>query len=460
MKPCEVDLLVLGALSVVLAVLAPAEATQRSEFERFREYILNPEFLELGSVEAALMETATGQIAGQARGYVTGASSPGAFVAILVQDTWTRMTSLGPIFTERGRTTAFEPEETIEEGRTVVHRRGLWAFGLYYSYAEFKEFDGNDINSLFRGPRVTAETTDFSFSSADILTHEKYRAQTSKWRREFWDAIDGGQYQKATQMGRAAGIDPPFRGSVELVGVERKPEGTVFHLQEKFEHIRQVADATFRIKTQTATVLASFSATEWLDLTVLIPIHWIDWHSDVVREHYVDGVLVESSRAHFGDSATGLGDIALRSKFRLTHPVAAVDCAAALDLHFPTGDEDEFLGTGSFGVTPFLMASKELGPVTPYVNVGYLFDTKDSDWSRLEVKAALDFTPIARRLTIGGEFVGLIYDDFKIYDAGVALKVAPLKDKPLALGASVLFPVNDDGLRPDYVGVFGAEWSF
>ena len=72
MKPCEVELLVLGALSVVLALLAPAQATQRTEFERFREYILNPEFLELGSVEAALMETATGQIAGQARGYVTG----------------------------------------------------------------------------------------------------------------------------------------------------------------------------------------------------------------------------------------------------------------------------------------------------------------------------------------------------------------------------------------------------
>ena len=457
---------------MALAFLAPAaasHATEQSEFERFREYILNPEFVDITSVEAALMEEAAGEITRQAKGYISGASSPGSFVFTLVGPTPVQFASLGPIFTDRGRTTSFKP---------LPFKRRRFAVGLYYSYADFKQFDGHDISSLFKGPVAASTTlttaTDFL---GKITGDANYLKQDRRWKRTFQQNLLNGDYATAVKDARTAGIREFLAGNRELVDVKKDQYGRIKTLifKDTYEHFREVAKATFQIKSQTVTAVASFIATEWLDLTALIPIHSIDWQSDVFREHYVNGALAESTRAHFGDSATGLGDITLRSKSRLTPGKSIIDCAAALDLRLPTGDEDKLLGTGSFGVTPFVMLSKEIPlvgrkegeewkprpAITPYLNVGYLFDTEESDWNRLEVKAALDYTPFPGRLSVGGEFIGLFYDEFKIYDAGVCVKVAPLKgERPLALAASVLFPVNDDGLRPDFVGVFGAEYSF
>ncbi len=445
---------------LITGVLGEAIAsTQQTEFERFKEYILNPEFIAIESVEAALMQTAAGQITTQARGYLAAASAPGSFVVTLVDGAWTQLTSLGPIVTERGRTTSLTPPQ-IKELRP---RR--FSLGLYYSYADFTQFDGKDISTLFKGPVVSdVKTVSVAGYGQDVERDPKFLEKLEndpQWVMDFQNALKSPPYDDAMELGRTAGIRV-FQGkNRELVEVKWIGRGIdTLKFEETHEHLKQVARATFQIKTHTVTALANFVANKWLDLTALVPVHSIDWESDVFREYYVDGVLRESSQAHFGDSATGVGDITLRSKARLTREGAAVDCAAALCLRLPTGDEDEFLGTGSVGVNPLLMMSKELGRFAPYLNVGYLYDTENSNWSRWELKAALDFTPIPGRLTIGGEFIGFIYDDFNIYDAGVAVKFAPLRARPLALGASVLFPVNDDGLRPDYVGIFGAEYSF
>lgn len=445
---------------LITGVLGEAiSATQQTEFERFKEYILNPEFVAIESVEAALMETATGQITTQARGYLAAASAPGSFVVTLAEGVpWPQLTSLGPILTERGRTTSLTPPQ-------LKQLRRRFSLGLYYSFADFTQFDGKDINTLFKGPVVSdVKTVSVAGYGQDVVGDPKFLEKLKndpQWVKDFGDALWSPPYDDAMEMGREAGIRV-FQGkNRELVDVKWSRDGIdTLKFEETHEHLKQVAKATFQIKTHTVTALANFVANKWLDLTALVPVHSIDWESDVFREYYVDGVLRESSRAHFGDSATGVGDITLRSKARLTRERAALDCAAALGLRLPTGDKDEFLGTGSVGVNPLLMMSKELGRFAPYLNVGYLYDTENSNWSRWELKAALDFTPIPGRLTIGGEFIGFIYEDFNIYDAGVAVKFAPLRARPLALGASVLFPVNDDGLRPDYVGIFGAEYSF
>ncbi len=446
----------MAAFCTGLVLCGNAVATQLTEFQRFREYVLNPEFVDITSTEAALMEAATGQITGQAKGYIAGASSPGSFVwYVTAGGVPTRMTSLGPVFTERGRTTGYYVVEDPETGK--VHKRGRFSLGLYYSYADFKEFDGHDINDLFKGPQVTTTTLSTELDPGELFSDPNFK--NVDWPA-FVEATTPGpkqDYRKATNLLRQAGISFVTE-NMDLVEVTTDP--FTYYFEETHEHLKQVAKATFQIRTHTVTALANFAATQWLDLTVLIPVHSIDWDSDVFREFYIDGVLEESSHARFGDSATGLGDITLRGKALLTRTNALIDCAAALDFRLPTGDEDEFLGTGSFGVTPVLTCSKELGRFSPYANIGYLFDTENSDWSRFQMKAGLDFTPVKRRLTVGGEFVGLIYDDFEIYDAGVSVKAAPIKDKPFTLAASVLFPVNEDGLRPDYVGVFGAEYAF
>ena len=69
-------------------------------------------------------------------------------------------------------------------------------------------------------------------------------------------------------------------------------------------------------------------------------------------------------------SASGIGDVLVRAKFRLTDsPTAGV--ALATDARFPTGREEDLLGTGVFQIKAFLIASAHLGPFSPHINAGY-----------------------------------------------------------------------------------------
>jgi hypothetical protein len=45
--------------------------------------------------------------------------------------------------------------------------------------------------------------------------------------------------------------------------------------------------------------------------------------------------------------------------------------ALATDVRFPTGDEKNFLGSGTYGVKPFLVGSMTAGKLAPHVNIGY-----------------------------------------------------------------------------------------
>jgi hypothetical protein len=68
-------------------------------------------------------------------------------------------------------------------------------------------------------------------------------------------------------------------------------------------------------------------------------------------------------------SASGIGDIVLRAKGVVWSGERAA-VAVGADLRFPTGDELNFLGSGTFGFTPFAVFSYA-ARVSPHVNVGY-----------------------------------------------------------------------------------------
>ncbi len=78
---------------------------------------------------------------------------------------------------------------------------------------------------------------------------------------------------------------------------------------------------------------------------------------------------------------TGFGDLLLRFKGTIMEsPNAAV--ALGMDLRFPTGDEENFLGTGATSVKPFIAVSLYSKPLAhgvvlaPHLNVGWQFSGK------------------------------------------------------------------------------------
>ncbi|MGH9368744.1 MAG: hypothetical protein ACRD3M_13840, partial [Thermoanaerobaculia bacterium] len=69
-------------------------------------------------------------------------------------------------------------------------------------------------------------------------------------------------------------------------------------------------------------------------------------------------------------SASGLGDVFLRTKFRFTSG-SRQGLALATDVRFPTGKEEDLLGTGVTQIKAFLIWSAHLGTFSPHLNTGY-----------------------------------------------------------------------------------------
>ena len=114
-------------------------------------------------------------------------------------------------------------------------------------------------------------------------------------------------------------------------------------------------------------------------------------------------------------SATGIGDIVLRSKYRVLSGVGG-GLAAAVDLRLPTGDENDLLGTGGVQAKMLLIASTERGRLAEHVNIGYTVAEGDGVGAPLGLTAAsipdeinysggVEFMPNSR-LTVMGDIVG------------------------------------------------------
>lgn len=248
--------------------------------------------------------------------------------------------------------------------------------------------------------------------------------------------------------------------------------------------------------------LATYGLTDRLDVSAVIPIVSVDASVDAVAS-IVDrsgaGVHVlgtESLRDSIARSASGIGDVVLRSKFIINNDGAipfiggGLNAALLAQVTLPTGDEDNLLGSGSTALKGALVFSSSLRRVNPIMNVGYEHFFNDAfDRSNLNYVAGFDFRA-SSSLTLAAEVVGryelkndqFTDPSFSLPDLSAAASdpsvfQAPLLDDEhridLSLGAkwvpfgaiplrgNVTLPLNKNtGLRPDYVITLGIESSF
>ncbi len=209
-------------------------------------------------------------------------------------------------------------------------------------------------------------------------------------------------------------------------------------------------------------------------------------------------------------AATGIGDIDLRGKYEVYHG-ERFGFAAGVDVRLPTGDEQNFLGSGAIGVRPFGVVSYG-ARVSPHAEVGYELNGKSTlagDFvgpTATNVKGGLPDrfvyivgadASLLRRLT--GSFdiygqrlfgvpqlfsnpytdLGKCSDvncttltpgtthpnvgvntraDYSITNASVGLKYRPFSH--LVLTGNVLIKLDDGGLRSTAVPLVGVSYSF
>jgi hypothetical protein len=143
--------------------------------------------------------------------------------------------------------------------------------------------------------------------------------------------------------------------------------------------------------TQT-TVSLTYGATEHLDLSVGVPvirtslnivssatIHRIGTSANPAIHFFRDPDApgtYGTQRTFVGEgTAVGLGDIVVRGK-GTAFKSARAGVAIGVEARLPTGQEENLLGSGSFGLKAFEAVSATYGRVAPHVNVAYQWNSQ------------------------------------------------------------------------------------
>jgi len=212
--------------------------------------------------------------------------------------------------------------------------------------------------------------------------------------------------------------------------------------------------------------------------------------------HYFDSPFPARDRQTYAaaGSARGLGDVLVRAKYT-AHRWKQGAVAVGADARMPTGDEYNFLGTGSFGVRPFLAASYRAGNFSPHLNIAYQWNGtsilagnpqtgvrgNQSD----QVQYALGFDlGVTRKLTFAADYLGqqqLQGDRVKRVDylaangaifpnvqvtrarfgqnaASMGIKVNPIAE--LLVTFNLLIALDDNGLRDRVAPMIGLSYTF
>ncbi len=163
----------------------------------------------------------------------------------------------------------------------------------------------------------------------------------------------------------------------------------------------------------------------------------------------------------FDDTAFGTGDLFLRTKWHF-YDAPFVDLAAAGVLTLPTGNADDFLGFHNPTFTPRFIASKNLGRVSPHLNLGYSFRSSNDGDNQGEWIAGADFMAF-KWLTLNADFLGF-HDDNRdginddVLQSAVGFRLNPFGQ--VVIAGNFQFPLNRDGLRADVIYTGQVEYTF
>ncbi len=173
---------------------------------------------------------------------------------------------------------------------------------------------------------------------------------------------------------------------------------------------------------------------------------------------------IDTQDSHTGGTATGIGDIVLRTKYGMIRDdIDLPDLALGAQIVLPTGDEKDLLGTGETRLMGLVALSKVFGTLTPHLNLGYEWVPGNDSLSSLRYITGFDVA-VSSQLTVAADLLGRWEPDGdgvgdNIIDGAVGLKLAA--DDNLYLNLSLLFPLNrDEGLRASVIWTVGIELTF
>lgn len=246
--------------------------------------------------------------------------------------------------------------------------------------------------------------------------------------------------------------------------------------------------------------VATFGLTNRVDVSLIMPFSQV-----TLRSQRTSGTLYTISGGtalaptplssnDFVGSATGIGDVTAGLKanvFRSKSEKTTI--AIGGQLRFPTGDQFNYLGTGAYGVKPYIVISHR-GKVTPNVSLAYQWNgvsdlnVDPATAKSLNLPSSFMYSggvdiQLIKRLSVSGEFLGQavingprlspttlqvagtslqsVNRDSSTYamnNAAFGFKVNPFKG--LLISASAMVKLDNTGLRANVVPLVGVAYRF
>ncbi len=311
---------------------------------------------------------------------------------------------------------------------------------------------------------------------------------------------------------------------VNLIHADLNGDGST--LDPWFEGDFITANYRIDLKTQTFAAFANYGVTDMIDVGIAIPIIKIEMDATIEQEihdlatgddlsisHTFDpdcdvfvdpnscqkpGAVDNFATEELSDSASGIGDVVVRTKVRLKSGPSG-DVAVGMDLRLPTGDDEELLGIGSTQTKISLILSGPPTQFSPHGNIGYTVSTGDSPVLG-EISNELNYTvgfdaALGQRVSINADLLGrTIFDIDRLelserefeFRQGIGMGGTPTTvigqewtseegDVTQVYGAagvkwnvfgnfllnlSGLFSLSNQGLQDRFTGVIGIDYTF
>lgn len=251
------------------------------------------------------------------------------------------------------------------------------------------------------------------------------------------------------------------------------------------------------VRQQVATLFATWGVLDFADIGVAVPFVRTSLTGSTVSQITPFGVTVvhrfsgdtanpvlRASKEVSG-SASGIGDVAGRLKVNLGQS-DKLGAALLADVRFPTGEEDDFLGTGSTSIRAQGIVGAQLGNFAPHLNAGYAartdtlqtdailatigFDALVADWATVAADLITEWQLGKTKITLPGPLVYTVPFD-RTYPA-TSIPTRRQDTMNMSVGAKFvvrggmvllvngLVPIKKTGLQPNVAWTAGLEYTF
>ncbi len=239
-------------------------------------------------------------------------------------------------------------------------------------------------------------------------------------------------------------------------------------------------DGDYSLTGQLTSLSMTYGLTDKIDVGFILPLVYLDGEGNGKFTQVTNFPEI----TNFDESSFDLADVILRSKFEImeVEDLNNLFCwTVGFDLKLNNGDQEKLLGTGDLGYRFRTAIGKRFGRFYPVLELAYNFagvdalsrmtvldpaggytsfptGIEDDDFNAFEIRCGVPFSVIEEKWTVSLEWMHSNSDFAVTNDIGLSTRIR-LNDYFFVQGG-VRIPVDDDGLRTDFIPTIGCEYRF